>query len=207
MVSKARLDLPDPESPVTTTSLSRGISTEMFLRLCTRAPCTEMLVRAFVAAGTETLGLELTGRFLQIEKRELLHENVAPPGKLNRGRRFPYELLVGQVLAGSRHSVNIEVALEVILDFRRRARFADFAEVVDHGSEQSHGALLYIRVDGVQSSLNILTCFVVIEKIGVNCFEERWVQFHRLRDHFPVGQHSAADDFDPGERRGGVEDP
>ena len=33
-------DLPDPESPVITTSLSRGISTSMFLRLCSRAPLT-----------------------------------------------------------------------------------------------------------------------------------------------------------------------
>src|SRR4249920_771354 len=49
MVSNARLDLPEPESPVTTISLSRGISTEMFLRLWTRAPCTATVVR------TETL--------------------------------------------------------------------------------------------------------------------------------------------------------
>jgi hypothetical protein len=33
MVSNARLDLPDPERPVTTMRLSRGISTEMFFRL------------------------------------------------------------------------------------------------------------------------------------------------------------------------------
>src|SRR5580700_1470801 len=46
MVSKARLDLPDPERPVTTMSLSRGISTEMFLRLWTRTPWTAMVVRA-----------------------------------------------------------------------------------------------------------------------------------------------------------------
>ncbi len=46
MVSKARLDLPEPERPVTTISLSRGISTEMFLRLCTRAPRTSMVERA-----------------------------------------------------------------------------------------------------------------------------------------------------------------
>src|SRR5438445_11679982 len=46
MVSKARLDLPEPESPVTTMRLSRGISSEMFLRLCTRAPCTAIVVRA-----------------------------------------------------------------------------------------------------------------------------------------------------------------
>src|SRR5712675_2032189 len=38
MVSKASDDLPEPERPVNTTSLSRGISTSMFLRLCSRAP-------------------------------------------------------------------------------------------------------------------------------------------------------------------------
>src|SRR5206468_12312311 len=38
MVSKAREDLPDPLRPVMTTSLSRGISTSRFLRLCSRAP-------------------------------------------------------------------------------------------------------------------------------------------------------------------------
>ena len=37
--------MPDPERPVTTISLSRGISTETFLRLWTRAPCTAMVVR------------------------------------------------------------------------------------------------------------------------------------------------------------------
>src|SRR5882724_8352784 len=42
MVSKASEDLPDPDSPVMTTSLSRGISTSTFLRLCSRAPRTEM---------------------------------------------------------------------------------------------------------------------------------------------------------------------
>src|SRR5437879_5050528 len=42
MVSKAREDFPEPERPVITTSLSRGISTSMFLRLCSRAPLTMM---------------------------------------------------------------------------------------------------------------------------------------------------------------------
>src|SRR6185312_2798541 len=42
MVSKARLDLPEPESPVITTSRSRGRSRSMFLRLCSRAPRIEM---------------------------------------------------------------------------------------------------------------------------------------------------------------------
>src|SRR3546814_16290489 len=37
-VSKASDDFPDPDRPVTTTSLWRGKSTEIFLRLCVRAP-------------------------------------------------------------------------------------------------------------------------------------------------------------------------
>src|SRR3712207_36694 len=40
MVSKARLDLPDPDRPVNTISASRGRSTEMLRRLCSRAPRT-----------------------------------------------------------------------------------------------------------------------------------------------------------------------
>src|ERR1700677_3248072 len=42
MVSKASEDFPDPESPVKTTSWSRGISTERFLRLWTLAPWTRI---------------------------------------------------------------------------------------------------------------------------------------------------------------------
>src|SRR2546421_6183055 len=38
MVSKASEDFPDPESPVKTTSLSRGIVRSMSFRLCSRAP-------------------------------------------------------------------------------------------------------------------------------------------------------------------------
>ena len=37
-VSNARLDFPEPDSPVMTTSLSRGIATVTSLRLCSRAP-------------------------------------------------------------------------------------------------------------------------------------------------------------------------
>src|SRR5512132_3459042 len=38
MVSNAKLDLPEPERPVITVSESRGISTSMLRRLCSRAP-------------------------------------------------------------------------------------------------------------------------------------------------------------------------
>src|SRR5215218_9155210 len=40
IVSKASDDLPEPESPVMTTSASRGIATVTSLRLCSRAPVT-----------------------------------------------------------------------------------------------------------------------------------------------------------------------
>src|SRR3954471_11131437 len=42
MVSNASEDLPEPDSPVMTTSESRGSSTVMSLRLCSRAPVTTM---------------------------------------------------------------------------------------------------------------------------------------------------------------------
>src|SRR3989337_3397017 len=42
MVSKASEDFQDPEMPVSTTNLSRGISTVTFFRLCSRAPRTMM---------------------------------------------------------------------------------------------------------------------------------------------------------------------
>src|SRR3546814_15839462 len=38
MVSKASDDLPEPDSPVITTSLLRGRVTSIFFRLCSRAP-------------------------------------------------------------------------------------------------------------------------------------------------------------------------
>src|SRR3982750_2124081 len=44
MVSNARLLFPDPDRPVMTVSDSRGISTSIPLRLCSRAPRTEMWV-------------------------------------------------------------------------------------------------------------------------------------------------------------------
>jgi hypothetical protein len=42
MVSNARLDLPEPLSPVTTTNSSRGMSMLTFFRVCSRAPRTRI---------------------------------------------------------------------------------------------------------------------------------------------------------------------
>src|SRR5215467_13382097 len=46
MVSKASDDLPEPLRPVITVSVLRGISTEMFFKLCWRAPRTVILLIA-----------------------------------------------------------------------------------------------------------------------------------------------------------------
>ena len=43
MVSKARDDLPEPDNPVMTVRLLRGMVTSMFFRLLTLAPNTSML--------------------------------------------------------------------------------------------------------------------------------------------------------------------
>jgi len=48
IVSNARDDLPDPESPVKAMILLRGISTLIFLRLCVRAPLTIILSCSFI---------------------------------------------------------------------------------------------------------------------------------------------------------------
>src|SRR5512140_1472777 len=60
IVSNASDDLPDPERPVMTTILSRGISTVMFFRLWTRAPTTRMefaVIGTFAAGDEERMSL------------------------------------------------------------------------------------------------------------------------------------------------------
>src|ERR1035438_3584019 len=90
MVSNARLALPAPQRPVTTMSLSRGISSVTFFKLCTRAPCTAMVVRA-------------AALFRDVDKCQLLHHDVAPLRKLDGYRGLANEPLVCQILARRRH--------------------------------------------------------------------------------------------------------
>src|SRR5215813_13028408 len=51
MVSKAREDFPEPDSPVTTVRVLRGMVTETLRRLCWRAPRTVMWVMPRGARG------------------------------------------------------------------------------------------------------------------------------------------------------------
>src|ERR1700709_2463107 len=53
MVPNASDDLPDPETPVKTTSASRGTSTSTLRRLCSRAPRTRTQGSVGEAAGAE----------------------------------------------------------------------------------------------------------------------------------------------------------
>src|ERR1700730_6440248 len=100
MVSKARLDLPEPERPVTTMSLSRGISTEMFLRLCTRAPWTAMVVRALaLVAFRLAADLEAIRLALVMKEGQLLYFDGAFPRELHRHGCLADQPLVGQILA------------------------------------------------------------------------------------------------------------
>src|SRR5262245_21257183 len=72
-VSKARDDLPDPLTPVTTMSLSRGISTSTFFRLFSRAPRISIVVRirASSACVEEVRGLfdPLQATLRELERR------------------------------------------------------------------------------------------------------------------------------------------
>src|ERR1700722_1242192 len=117
MVSNAKLDLPEPESPVITMSLSRGISTEMFLRLCTRAPCTAMVVRA-EAFDRFRLAVDLAAirSFLEVKKGQLLHFDVALFGELDRRGGLADQPLVCQILARGIDAAHIQVPLEMALD-------------------------------------------------------------------------------------------
>src|SRR5258705_8243123 len=94
MVSKASDDLPEPDSPVKTTSLSRGISRSMFLRLCSRAP------RIVIA---RVLDPAVCWRFALITS-----SISAFPGAWPRlaFRRAPPELRIGRQWVNSEHRKN-----------------------------------------------------------------------------------------------------
>src|SRR5262245_36487722 len=131
MVSNARLDLPEPDSPVTTTSRSRGISSEMFLRLWTRAPCTATVVRAATRGAFPPTRFAAALEAIRwppcVEEREFLHADVALLRQLHGRGRLADQSPVGQVFARSGHAAHVEVAPEVVLDLGARAGLADFA--------------------------------------------------------------------------------
>src|SRR4026207_2339924 len=162
MVSNARLDLPDPDKPVITTSLSRGISREMFLRLCTRAPCTAMVVRA---AGGEGLGFFMGATAwtaslsrprsggADIDERQLLHLDVALLRQAD-GRGDPAAPPpICKVLAGGRHSRHAVFACEVRFNLARGTHVPHLGQIIEHRREEYRRTLRDVRIDGIQRGL------------------------------------------------------
>src|ERR1044071_4132126 len=192
MVSKARLDLPEPDSPVITMSWLRGISTEIFFRLCTRAPCTAMVVRASVRAVTAAV-LEFIRWIPREDERQLLDYDVTFFGDLQRRRNLDEEAEVGQVLAGHSHSFQIEVALKPGLDLSRRTRFPHLPEIIEYRAEERGRAPGQVSIDGIQGSLYVPLRFPRIEQARIDGPEEFGIQLHRLRDDFAVGEQSRAE--------------
>src|SRR5262245_32285468 len=129
-----------------TTRRSRGISTEMFRRLCTRAPWTATVSRAMgfgvLLDGVERFAvlepfepLEGIGGFGEIDERELLDARGALLREAAGDRDLSDEALIREILACGGHAVHVEVADEVVLDVAARPGLADFAQVIEHRSE------------------------------------------------------------------------
>src|SRR5215210_7291265 len=106
MVSKARLDFPDPDSPVRTIRRSRGSSRPMSLRLCSRAPRMTILSATAGPAYRErqgantcsTVALGAGGRWPSRGPRP----RVPAPGGRPRRRRTVVTALAREVsLSGS----------------------------------------------------------------------------------------------------------
>src|SRR5438105_2526006 len=104
MVSKASELLPDPDSPVITTSASRGSVREMSLRLCSRAPETTICSPAAISRAfydpEQTFACEVGGRS-RFDRRVNLVDELERVGELEVLREVA--LGVGARLAGERH--------------------------------------------------------------------------------------------------------
>src|SRR5579875_4198857 len=96
MVSKAREDLPDPERPVTTVSVLRGMWTLMSRRLCWRAPRTEICVIAMEEG-------DFGSKPARESCRESARLSVAKRNARARiGKDNPFGILFGNRKAGQR---------------------------------------------------------------------------------------------------------
>src|SRR5215831_18914378 len=98
-------------------SLSRGISSEMFFRLWTRAPCTAIVERASIFFDVPTaFSLELIRWLPEINECEFLHLDVAALCQLCRNRCFSNQSTICKKLAGRRDAMDAEVPLKIVFD-------------------------------------------------------------------------------------------
>src|SRR5581483_7436082 len=180
MVSKARLDLPEPERPVTTIRRSRGNSIDMFLKLWTRAPWMAMVV----------LALPLIGRLVLIEKCQLVDAGSAGLSQTHGQRGFADQALIGEVFADVSHAADAEIALEVIVNFGGGARFAYFLQVFHDGAEEADSAFLQIAIERPQGRFDVLVRLLGVQQVGIDDLEELRVELQRLRNDFAAGHHA-----------------
>src|SRR5829696_3320455 len=143
-----------------TTSPSRGISTETFLRLWTRAPCTAIVVRADTGFGLWALGF---GVMAEIEARELVHVHVTLLREPRRRRRLADDVLIGEVLAGGRHPLHVERPLEVVFHFAGGPRVPRVTQVVDDWREHGGCSLGDIALRGLERRLYGGPCLLRVE--------------------------------------------
>src|SRR5215212_1470463 len=89
MVSKARDDLPLPESPVTTTITSRGKETVISFRLCSRAPRTTIWLSVISVHPTFSARLwQVYGPLLGAQRSSSLLDKILPSERPTSVNRF-----------------------------------------------------------------------------------------------------------------------
>src|SRR5262245_33147370 len=149
-VSNANDDFPDPLTPVTTTSLSRGISTSTFFRLFSRAPRISIVVRI----GPSSTGVEhvrglfdaLEAALRQLERRGDLLEQPLLLEPLARGFEMPrMDLREREVIADLRQRHHAVLLLQVV-EQRLQVRGVVLVEIAVDGIERGREYLAVLRL-------------------------------------------------------------
>src|SRR5262245_23958594 len=149
-VSNASDDLPEPLTPVTTTSLSRGISTSTFCRLFSRAPRISMVVRiGRDRAASARLGQEvgrlfdaLQAALRQLERRRHLLDEPFVLEPFARRFEVPrMHLREREVIADLRQRHDAVLLLEIV-EQRLQVRFVVLVEIAGDRVERRRQHLL-----------------------------------------------------------------
>src|SRR6187549_666050 len=193
-VSKASDDFPDPLTPVTTMSLSRGISTSTFFRLFSRAPRISIVVRisASSACVEEIRGLfnALETALRQLERRRHLLEQAF--------------LLEPFASRGEVPGMNLRER-EVIADLRQRHHAILLFQVIEQRLQMVGVVLVEVAVDGIERGREHLTVLWLSEHIEIDRLEQRRRAFDRAVDHIVFPDLPAADDLGVGDAVRGTE--
>src|SRR5262245_24290927 len=183
-VSKASDDFPDPLTPVTTTSLSRGISTSTFFRLFSRAPRISIVVRIRVSSpGVE----EIRGLFDALE---------AALRQLERRRNFFEQPLLLEPVTRRAEVPRIHLReREVIADLRQRHHAILLLQIVEQRLQVRSVVLVEIGVDGIERSREHLAVLRLGEDVEVDRLEQCRRALDRAIDDVVFPHVAAANDL------------